>query len=323
MKKYPLKFEPIFQYRIWGGTKLKTDYDKEFQGDNIGESWEISAVPGNETKVSNGDYKGKTLNDLIADFGTELLGERIDQQYEGKFPLLIKFIDAKKPLSIQVHPSDDLARQLHGSFGKNEMWYIMPSFDDASIIVGFNTDVDEADYQKLIQEKRLPEVLNEIPVKEGDVFYIPTGRVHAIGSGVVLAEIQQSSDVTYRIYDYDRKDARTGQKRELHTELALKAIDFNRPDQYHTDYLKKPNQPNSLVQSSYFKTNFWSLNGRIDRSLDILDSFVIYMCVKGSATCHYQDKTYALSLGQCLLLPHGVKDITWEAKAADLIEIYL
>jgi mannose-6-phosphate isomerase len=323
MKFYPLKFKPVFHYRIWGGDKLRTDLHKVYDQDSIGESWEISAVPESETVVEQGIYKGKTINDLIKDFKADFLGEDIYQQYGGAFPLLIKFIDAKKPLSIQVHPNNKLARERHDSFGKNEMWYIMPSFEDATITVGFKEQIDKNSYQKHLDNNTITDVLNEFPVKAGDAFYIPTGRVHAIGAGVVLAEIQQSSDVTYRIYDYDRKDAKTGKTRELHTEMALEAIDFELHDTYHTDYNRKKNQANELISSPYFKTNFLKIKGKQQRDLSQMNSFVIYMCVKGAASLIYEQQTYSMTQGECLLLPAGIEAVSFKAKTAQLIEVYL
>jgi mannose-6-phosphate isomerase len=323
MKFYPLKFKPVFHYRIWGGVKLRTDLHKVYDQDSIGESWEISAVPESETVVEHGIYKGKTINELIKDFKADFLGEEIYQQYGGVFPLLIKFIDAKKPLSIQVHPNNKLARERHDSLGKNEMWYVMPSFKDATITVGFKEQIDKKLYQKHLDNNTITDVLNEFSVKAGDAFYIPTGRVHAIGAGVVLAEIQQSSDVTYRIYDYDRKDAKTGKKRELHTELALEAIDFKLHDTYHTEYSRKKNQPNELINSPYFKTNFLKIKGKQQRDLSQMNSFVIYMCVKGDASLIYEKETYCITQGECLLLPAGIEAVCFKATTAQLIEVYL
>ncbi|WP_405369863.1 type I phosphomannose isomerase catalytic subunit [Nonlabens sp. Asnod2-A12] len=323
MEFYPLKFKPVFHYRIWGGDQLKTSLNKEYDQESIGESWEISAVPDSETVVANGVYAGATINNLIERFKDAFLGKSVYDKFNGEFPLLIKFIDAKKPLSIQVHPNNDIARERHGSFGKNEMWYIMPSYKDATITVGFKEEVDRDSYQKHLENNTLTEVLNEFKVKAGDAFYIPTGRIHAIGAGVMLAEIQQSSDVTYRIYDYDRKDVRTGQTRELHTDLALDAIDFNLQTQYHTDYSRKKNQPNKLINSPYFKTNFLKIKGVLERDLSDINSFTIYMCVKGSATLVCQEENYSLVQGECILLPAGIDLITLDSKDAQCIEVYL
>lgn len=323
MKFYPLKFKPVFHYRIWGGERLKTHFDKNYKEDSIGESWEISAVPGSETLVENGVYAGKTINELVTDYHEDFIGKSVYQKYKGEFPLLIKFIDAKKPLSIQVHPNDQLAKERHNSFGKNEMWYIMPSFEDATITVGFNQEIDKESYQEHLKNNTLTDVLNEIKVSEGDAFYIPTGRIHAIGKGVVLAEIQQSSDVTYRIYDYDRKDAVTGKKRQLHTDHALDAIDFELQDSYHTDYDRKINQTNELINTPFFNSNFLQVQGNLKRDYSHLDSFVIYMCVKGNGTLIYDGTSYKLGFGECLLLPAGLALVQLEATHMELLEIYM
>jgi mannose-6-phosphate isomerase len=323
MKFYPLKFKPVFHYRIWGGDKLKTVFHKDYMEDSIGESWEISAVPGSETIVEEGIYQGRTINNLVSEFKGDFLGEEVYKNYGDEFPLLIKFIDAQQPLSIQVHPNNALAKERHDCLGKNEMWYIMPSDKDAKITVGFNKQLTPDSYQEHLKNNTLTDVLNEFSVKAGDAFYIPTGRVHAIGAGVVLAEIQQSSDVTYRIYDYDRKDLKTGTNRELHTDLALDAIDFELHDSYKTKYTRKKNYPNKLIDSPYFKTNFLKVKGSQKRNLNEISSFVIYMCVKGNASFVYEEESYSIKLGECILLPAGIDNFNIEATAAQFIEIYL
>ncbi|MBL4938901.1 MAG: class I mannose-6-phosphate isomerase, partial [Lutibacter sp.] len=204
MKLYPLKFSPLFFYRIWGGDQLKTVLNKNYDEESIGESWEISDVDTNETVVSEGDLKGNTLKDLIKQFKGEFVGKRVYETLGNNFPLLIKFIDAKSPLSIQVHPNDSLAKERHNSFGKNEMWYVMQADNNAELVVGFNQDVAKERYTSHLNNSTLSKILNIEKVSKGDTFYIPTGRIHAIGAGVLLAEIQQTSNITYRIYDYDR-----------------------------------------------------------------------------------------------------------------------
>lgn len=324
MELYPLRFEPICHYRIWGGQNLKKILNKPCTGDSIGESWEISAVPNNETQVSNGALKGKTINQLIAEFKDTFLGERVFNTSGTEFPLLIKFIDSKTPLSIQVHPDNELAKERHNSLGKNEMWYMMPSSKDATITVGFKEETDCDSYKKHLANDTLTDALNIMPVQEGDAFYIPTGRVHAIGAGVMLAEIQQSSDITYRIYDYNRVDATTGLKRELHTDLAATAIDFKMKSDYKTSYHRDLDTTNELIWSPYFKTNFLSLTKNYDRDLSAIDSFVIYMCVKGHAILTYNNIEYHLKMGQTMLLPAAIASITLDVKeCADVIEIFM
>ncbi len=318
-----MKFEPIFCYRIWGGEKLKTFLRKDYEDSSIGESWEISAVDGFETRVSGGPHSGKTLKDLIREYKGNLVGNKVFEEYGEDFPLLIKYIDAAKPLSIQVHPNDELAKERHNSFGKNEMWYIMGTDEDAELIIGFNREIDTDQYEDLLQSNDLIKVLNAQRVKTGDAFYIPTGRVHAIGAGVLLAEIQQTSDVTYRIYDYDRIDSKTGEKRELHTELAKDAIDFSLQDSYRTDYREEVNSTNSLIHSPYFKSDILVLDAPIERDLSHRDSFVIYMCVEGSADIEVQDQTVPLSIGETVLIPADCSALKINSRGCRLLEVYM
>lgn len=323
MELYPLKFQPVYSYRIWGGDKLKTVLNKNYEEKNIGESWEISDVKDNETGVAEGFLKGQTLKQLIKEFKGDFVGNRVYAMFGEDFPLLIKFIDAKTPLSIQVHPGNDLAKERHNSFGKNEMWYVMQAEKDAELIVGFNRKVTKENYSDHLNNATLSEILNIEKVEKGDSFYIPTGRVHAIGAGVLLAEIQQTSNITYRIYDYDRVDAKTGEKRDLHTDLALDAIDFEFYDDYKTDYESKVNISNKLVHAPYFKTNFMKVSGEIKKDYANLDSFVIYMGVSGSAEVTVNNQAYTINAGETLLLPASINHLKINAVQADLLEIYV
>lgn len=323
MKLYPIKFNPIYSYRIWGGDKLKTILNKIYNEESIGESWEISDVKGNETKVSEGNLKGETLKQLITTYKGDFVGNRVYDIFGNDFPLLIKFIDAKTPLSIQVHPSNALAKERHNSFGKNEMWYVMQAEEGAELIIGFNQKVEKESYTNHLNNSTLSEILNIEKVKKGDTYYIPTGRVHAIGAGVLLAEIQQTSDVTYRIYDYNRVDNKTGNKRELHTDLAVDAIDFEFYDDYKTTYNSHTNSSNKLVHSPYFKTNFITLKGELMKDYSNLDSFVIYMCVDGFLELIFNEELYKLKKGETILLPAVIDQITLKTNNADLLEIYL
>ena len=243
---YPIKFEPILKEKIWGGKKLSKILHKKSDKNNIGESWEISNVGNDISIVSNGILKGKTLQELIMTYKGELVGEKVYQQFGDKFPLLIKYIDAKEPLSIQLHPNDELAKQRHNSFGKTEMWYVMQADKNASLIVGFKKEVSKEEYIKHLKNKTLTDILNFEKVVNGDVYFIPTGRVHAIGAGVLLAEIQQTSDITYRIYDWDRQDD-LGNYRDLHTENALNALDFSIKKKYNTVYSKQMNIVSNII----------------------------------------------------------------------------
>lgn len=322
MQLYPIKFEPILKERIWGGEKLIKTFKKESIKTNIGESWEISDVEGDISVVANGILKGTSLRDLIKDYKSEFLGGKVYKQFGEEFPILIKFIDAKTPLSIQVHPNNELAKERHNSFGKNEMWYIMDCDEDANLIVGFNKEVSQNEYGKALADGTVLEILNSEKIQTGDTFYIPTGRVHAIGAGTVLAEIQQTSDVTYRIYDYERLDA-DGNQRELHTDLALDAIDYKLYDNYKTEYDLKENSASKLVHSPYFKTDIIDLKGVVEKDYTKLDSFVIYMCVDGSFDIQWEEQSIHMNKGETILLPATVSQIRLSSNQARILEVYL
>jgi len=300
---YPLKFFPLAKYRIWGGNKLNTVLKKGFTEDNIGESWEISGVRDNETLVSDGFLSGKTLQQLIQEYQKELVGKQVFETFQDQFPLLIKFIDAKTPLSIQVHPHDSIAKERHQSFGKNEMWYVMDAEEDAEIIVGFQAELTKEKYTEYLNNNQILDVLNTVKTKAGDAFYIPTGRVHAIGAGVLLAEIQQTSDITYRIFDYNRVDKANGKTRELHNDLALDVIDFEVHDTYKTSYKILKNESNRLIHSPYFITNILHLNQSIVKDYSKIDSFVIYICIDGNLALVANQQSYTLQKGECILIP--------------------
>jgi mannose-6-phosphate isomerase len=270
--------------------------------DNCGESWEISGVPDNESKIKNGQLSGQTLNQVIKEFKGRLLGKRVHEKFENEFPLLIKFIDANDDLSIQVHPEDKLAWMRHKSFGKTEMWYIIQADENAELIAGFNKGMNKKLYLKHFHNGTLMDVLNREKVNAGDVFFIPAGRIHTIGKGLLLAEIQQSSDVTYRIYDFDRKDSH-GNTRELHIDEALDAIDYNFYPEYKSKYHDKSNQPVEIVRSTYFTTNKLSLQSKIKRNMKSYDSFVIYICLDGQGIIEHNDFKTRIGMGEVLLIP--------------------
>jgi mannose-6-phosphate isomerase len=325
MKLYPLKFIPVFKYRLWGGDKLKSVLNKEYSEANIGESWEISDVEDGETVVDSGFFQGKTLADLTETFKGEFLGKEVYEKFGNKFPLLIKFIDAKTPLSIQVHPGNEIAKERHNSFGKNEMWYVMEADKDAELIVGFDEKLDKKDYDKYVKDGSILEVMHHENVAEGDTFYIPTGRVHAIGSGVLLAEIQQTSDITYRIYDYNRVDAKTGVLRDLHNHLAIDVIDFECYDAYKTNYETKTNASNKLVHSPYFTSNFLIVQDTLQKDYSALDSFVIYICVDGSLELNHNDESYLLKKGETMLLPASINTVELKSLSTQskLLEVHM
>ncbi|GGH39734.1 mannose-6-phosphate isomerase [Mangrovimonas yunxiaonensis] len=318
---YPIKFHPILKEKIWGGQKLKQLLDKESSLPNVGESWEISDVEGDCSIVANGMLKGTTLNELLKTYKAKLIGEKNYKVFNDKFPLLIKFIDANKDLSIQLHPNDTLAKKRHDSFGKTEMWYVMQADEDANLIIGFNQDLNLETYLKHQKNKTLPSILNFEKVKSGDTFFIDGGRVHAIGAGTMLAEIQQTSDITYRIYDWDRVDA-NGHARELHNDLVIDAIDFNMPNNFKVSYGKTKNKANKMVACSYFTTNYLEVEGLLHKE-NHNDSFLIYICVEGKAEILTEEKTVAVKAGETVLLPAALKTFKIKAEKAKLLEVYI
>lgn len=323
MKKtlYPLKFQPILKNKIWGGKKLKTELKKVSDSTCIGESWEISDVKDDTSIVSEGELKGKSLKELLENYTSELLGEKNYETFGNKFPLLIKFIDAKQDLSIQLHPNDKLAAKRHNSFGKTEMWYVMQADKDANLIVGFNQKVTPKKYLKHLKDKSLTKILNFDKVEEGDAYFIEVGRVHAIGAGVMLAEIQQTSDVTYRVYDWDRVDDK-GNQRELHNDLAIDAINFNMKDDFRITYSKEKNTFNNMVNCPYFTTNLLPLNGEINKKNN-MDSFIIYMCVEGETEIIADDYSIKIRKGETVLMPAALKEFKLSSENSKLLEIYV
>ena len=322
MDLYPLKFQPILKERIWGGNKLKALFNKQSNIEYVGESWELSDVEGDTSIVANGSLQGKSLKDLLVEYKEELVGNKIYSQFGNTFPLLIKFIDAREDLSIQLHPNDQLAKERHNSFGKTEMWYVMNAEQDANLIVDFKSGVTVDDYLDSLKNKTLPKILNFEKVKKGDTYFIEVGRVHAIGAGVLLAEIQQTSDITYRIYDWDRVDA-NGNSRELHVELAIDAIDFNMDKDYKVSYSKVENKTNPMVSCPYFTTGFLPVTETISKTNE-QDSFLIYICVNGSVIISGNGVETPLKMGETVLVPVSVKDITiLPEEPSELLEVYI
>ena len=319
MKFYPLQFEPIFKERIWGGEKLKTVLNKPITSSTIGESWELSTVKGDVSVVANGEWKGKSLMDLINDYPNEILGTEVYARFGKEFPLLFKYLDAREDLSIQVHPNDVLAKERHDSFGKTEMWYIMQADDDARIIVGFKENSDAAEYLENLENKTLLSILDDVKVKAGDVFFLETGTVHAIGAGLVVAEIQQTSDITYRLYDFDRVDAH-GATRELHVDLALDAINYNVVET-KKQYSKNGNESNTVVDCPYFTTNYIPLDGKINANNDGT-SFTVYMCIDGAFEIESDGARYQYKKGDTVLIPAGISELIISGKAS-ILEIYI
>lgn len=319
MQFYPLTFNPIFKDRIWGGTKLKTVFNKQILSEKTGESWEISTVPNDVSIINNGFFKDKNLNELISEYPNEILGTTVYKQFGKQFPLLFKFLDAQQDLSIQVHPNDELAAKRHNSFGKTEMWYIMQADENARIIVGFKENSNADEYVSNLKNKSLLEILDQRNVKKGDVFMLETGTVHAIGAGMIVAEIQQTSDITYRIYDFDRKDA-DGNERELHIDLALDAINYNKVDAQR-DYKKEENKTNKIIDCKYFTTNFIPLNGKVSFKKST-ESFTVYMCIDGNFSIIVNNEIFKYKKGDTILVPAQITNFEVNG-IASLLEIYI
>ncbi|WP_179335243.1 type I phosphomannose isomerase catalytic subunit [Winogradskyella costae] len=318
---YPLKFQPILKDKIWGGEKLNLHFNKDSDSKNLGESWEVSTVPNDISVVCNGELKGQSLQNLVNAHKSKLLGDKNWKRFGNEFPLLIKFIDAKEDLSIQLHPNDELAKKRHNSFGKTEMWYIMQADKDANLIVGFKGEVDKETYLKNLENNTLTEILNFDKVKEGDTYFIEAGRVHAIGAGVLLAEIQQTSDVTYRVYDWDRVDS-NGNTRELHNDIAIDAFDFEMENNFKIDYLKQKNVSNEVVSCPFFTTNFIEITSDIEIE-NTHDSFLIYMCIDGDVEVSTEDSKEHISKGETILIPAEIKNFKLKSGYGKLLEVYV
>jgi mannose-6-phosphate isomerase len=287
----------------------------------IGESWELSGVPGDVSVVSNGSLKGNDLAELLEVYMGDLAGEHIFEKYGETFPLLIKLIDARDVLSIQVHPDDRLAARRHNSYGKTEMWYVVAADPGASLYVGFKKHTTREEYLAAVEAGTLPELLRKVEVKAGDAYFIPAGVIHAIGAGLVIAEIQQTSDVTYRVDDWGRVDDR-GNPRELHTELAVDAIDFGALADYDITVAPAANLPVTMTECAYFTTNLLKVDGECTRDYAPLDSFVIHICLEGRVSLDYGEGTETLAGGETALLPAVVDEVTLTGRAT-LLEVYI
>jgi len=316
---YPLQFDPILKDRIWGGEKLNSVLNKPITSNITGESWEISTVEGDVSVISKGTLKGISLNEVIDTFPNEVLGTTVFDKFGKQFPLLFKYLDAKTDLSIQVHPNDELAKIRHNSFGKTEMWYIMQADEGSRIIVGFKNNSNAEEYVSHLENNTLLDILEEVKVKTGDVFFLETGTVHAIGAGLLVAEIQQTSDITYRLYDFDRVDSE-GYKRELHVELALDAINYNKVET-QKDYNKDLNVSNEMVDCPYFTTNYLNLSGELKVSKSA-NSFTVYMCTDGGFQLNHNQINYQYSKGDTILIPATMIDYTLSGNAI-VLEIYI
>ena len=321
MKSYPIKFEPILQEKIWGGTKLKTILNKKCSSDATGESWEISGVQGNISKVSNGAYKGQSIVELLEKYTSQFVGIENYARFGNEFPLLIKFLDAKTNLSVQVHPDDAMAKEAHNSYGKTEMWYIMDHDENAEIVLGFKDDTTNPNILANINASNVYDIFNTEKVAKGDTYFVPAGQIHAIGEGVLAAEIQQTSDITYRVYDWDRTD-NSGLKRDLHINESIAASKKILPNLKKTT-TQNLNTSSELVNCEYFTTNSIEIEGAYIKNYSRVDSFVILMCVEGSASVTINGNTEIIYKGETLLLPANTNETYLFAKKAQFLEIYI
>ena len=318
---YPLKFKPIIKDKIWGGDVLSKFYNKQ-QGalSNIGESWEISGVQGDLSVVTNGFLAGNNIEELIGVYMGDITGDAIYEKFGNEFPLLIKLIEAREDLSIQVHPGDDMAKKRHNAYGKTEMWYILENEPDAKIHTGFKAGVTKEDYQEAVKNGNVQDLLNIEKAEKGDVFFTPAGRIHAIGAGITLIEIQQVSDITYRISDWNREE-----KRELHVDLALDALDFTETSKRKKINIKpKLNNFDNLVDCTFFTVNLLKFNEKISKNYYFNDSFVIFVCLDGEFMISCNNSTEKITKGETTLLPAMIKEVTLEpAIESQILEVYI
>lgn len=323
-KLYPLKFQPILKEKLWGGQNLKNIINADFgKLKNCGEAWLLSGIAENESVVTNGWLKGNDISELCEVYMDDLMGEKVFEKYNNEFPLLFKLIDAQQNLSVQVHPNDAMAQQKHEKSGKNEMWYILGAEKNAQLISGFEEKVTEEVVKNAILDKKLPEILHFENVKEGDVFFTPAGRVHAIGKGIVLAEIQQSSDITYRLYDWDRVDDK-GKPRPLHIIESLQAIDYKPIKEYKTKYSIVENNTVSLVNCPQFITNILAFSKPIVKDFETLDSFVVYLCTEGAFEVKYEKEHIPVKKGEVVLIPNIIEKIElYPIGNAKVLEVYM
>lgn len=310
---YPLKFKPLLKSVVWGGDKIVPYKGIESTAKNVGESWELSAVSGNESVVANGEFAGRNIVELIREYKADLLGEKVYAESGDTFPILVKFIDARDDLSIQVHPDDELAAARHnGSKGKTEMWYVVKAGEGAHLMSGMSQHITPEEYVRRIEENTITDVLCDYKVSAGDVFFLPAGRVHSIGRGCFIAEIQQTSDITYRIYDFGRVGL-DGKPRELHVEQSKDAVDYSVLDDYKTSYTPALNKPVSLVECDYFKTHLLELMEAVEVPVKANDSFMIVICLEGAGMLT-DSNGYSLDMkqGETILVPACVESMTLE-----------
>ncbi len=323
---YPLKFNPILKETIWGGNYLYKELGKGDKPDaKVGETWEISSVEGNVSVVSNGAFKGNNLSEMIEVYMGDLVGEKVYEKHGLELPVLIKIIDAQADLSVQVHPNEKQANEKYNAHGKTEMWYVLDCEKEAKIVSGFDKNSSRAEVEKAIKENAVEELLRADDAAPGDVFFIPAGRVHAIGGGNVIVEIQQTSDITFRVYDYDRRDDQ-GHARELHVEESLEVLDYQAQENNKTPYEEAINTPVNLAKCDYFTTNLFSFDKKLGRDYYFLDSYVILICTEGEFDIEYEEgEAVNIKKGESVLLPAAIREYFFNPKSekATFIETYL
>lgn len=323
---YPLKFSPQLKYRIWGGSKLRDQYGKEVPEsmDKCGESWELSAVEGSLSVLENGFLAGNNIQELAEVYMGDLVGEKVFQEFGVEFPLLIKLIDTTDYLSVQVHPDNQMAERLHHAFGKTELWYILDAESDSQIVTGFNRSINSQEFQQALDSDQLPSLLKQDQVRADDLIYVPARSVHSLGKGITLVEIQQTSDVTYRVYDWNRTEP-DGTKRELHTDLAMEAIDFEANPVLPERAAVVPNVPQELKQTPFFNVNRLYLTKGVERDFFERDTFRIYICLEGAASIRSANtEEVFISKGELVLMPANLPLAVIVPKAeAKLLEVFL
>jgi len=324
MNLYPLKFTPILKEKIWGGNKLKSILNKDCPNTNkTGESWEISGIEDETSIVSNGFLKDNSLEELIEVYMGDLVGDKVYENFGIEFPLLIKYIDAKADLSIQVHPNDELAKERHNAYGKTEMWYIIQADENSQVSIGFDKQIEKSLYLKTLKEENIENILNKENIKQDECYFIPAGKIHTIGKGTLLAEIQQTSDITYRIFDYNRDD-KEGNKRILHTQLATEAINYEFEKKHRIDYSIDRNQSTELIRTQYFTTNIIEFDNKLDLDYFNLDSFKIFMSIEGDYDILFDGEIMNIKMGETVLIPATMTNFSILPKLkAKILEIYI